>query len=96
MNSPSRHATDHAALLEELLALPVLNIDETIERRAVDAQGQLARAAHHRMPPVDLILAAVADRHHLGVLHYDGDYDILRSKTDLRFESVWLAPRGTL
>jgi len=48
------------------------------------------------MPPVDLILAAVADRHELGVLHYDGDYDILRSKTDLRFESVWLAPCGTL
>ena len=92
----ARHAAGHADLLEELLALPVLHIDETIERRAVDAQGQLARAAHHRLPPVDLILAAVADRHDLGVLHYDADYDVLRSRTDLRFESVWLAPRGSL
>ena len=38
-----------ADLLEELLALPVLHIDETIVRRAVQAQGQLARAAHHRV-----------------------------------------------
>ena len=91
-----RHAAGHAALLEELLALPVLHIDEAIERRAVDAQGQLARAGHHRIPPVDLIIAAIADRHDLGVLHYDSDYDILRSRTDLRFESVWLAPRGSL
>jgi len=47
----ARHAAGHADLLEELLALPFLHIDETIERRAVDAQGQLARAAHHRIPP---------------------------------------------
>ncbi len=92
----ARGPTDHAVLLEELLALPVLSIDETIERRAIDAQGQLGRAAHHRLPPVDLILAAVCDRHRLGVLHYDADYDVLRSKTDLRFESVWLSPRGSL
>lgn len=92
----ARGATDHAVLLEELLALPVLSIDEAIERRAIDAQGQLARAAHHRLPPVDLILAAIADRHGLGILHYDADYDVLRSKTDLRFESVWLSRRGSL
>ncbi len=92
----ARGATDHAVLLEELLALPVLSIDEAIERRAIDAQAQLARAGHHRLPPVDLILAAIADRHRLGVLHYDADYDVLRSKTDLRFESVWLSPRWSL
>ena len=34
--------------------------------------------------------------HDVGVLHYDHDFDILREKTDLRFDSVWLAPRGTL
>jgi hypothetical protein len=32
----------------------------------------------------------------IGVLHYDADFDILRAKTDLRFEGVWLAPRGKL
>ena len=92
----ARDAGDHSELLEELPALPLLQIDEEVERRALDVQRQLALFGHHRLPPVDLILAAIADRHEVGVLHYDSDYDILTSKTDLRFQSVWLAPRGTL
>jgi hypothetical protein len=92
----ARTARDHAELVEDLLALPLLHIDARIERRAIDAQGQLARAGHHRLPPGDLILAAIADAHDIGVLHYDADFDVLREKTDLRFASVWLAPRGTL
>ncbi len=92
----ARSAGDHAGLIDELLALPVIGIDEEIERRAVDAQRQLARAGHHRLPPVDLILAAIADRQNLGVLHYDADFDLIRAKTNLSFESVWLAPRGSV
>jgi predicted nucleic acid-binding protein len=92
----ARSATDHDELLRELMALPMLHIDTDVERRAVEAQRQLARAGHHRLPPVDLIIAALADRHSVGVLHYDHDYDILAAKTDLRFASVWLAGRGAL
>ena len=92
----ARSASDHAELVEELLALPLMQIDGEIELRAIDTQRQLARAGHHRLPPVDLILAVIADRHSLGVLHYDADFDIIGTKTDLGFESVWLAPRGTL
>jgi predicted nucleic acid-binding protein len=92
----ARSATDHDELLRELMALPMLHIDTDVERRAVEAHRQLARAGHHRLPPVDLIIAALADRHSVGVLHYDHDYDILAAKTDLRFASVWLAGRGTL
>ncbi|HVS28350.1 MAG TPA: PIN domain-containing protein [Solirubrobacteraceae bacterium] len=92
----ARAARDRGELLDGLLALPMLHIDEDVERRAIDAQRQLARAGHHRLPPVDLILSAVADTHGLGVLHYDADYDILAAKTDLEFESVWLAPHGSL
>jgi predicted nucleic acid-binding protein len=92
----ARSAGDHDELIEELLALPLVSMDEGIEDRAIDAQRQLAHAGHHRLPPVDLILAAIADRHGLGVLHYDRDFDLLRSKTDLDFESVWLVPRGEL
>jgi hypothetical protein len=29
-------------------------------------------------------------------LHYDHAYDLIAEKTDLRFESEWLVPRGTL
>jgi predicted nucleic acid-binding protein len=92
----ARNAPEHGTLLDELLALPRLLIDEETEARALDAQRQLARAGHHRLPPVDLLMAAVGDRHGVGVLHYDHDYDLIAEKTDLRFESVWLAPRGSL
>lgn len=92
----ARSADDHSLLLDELLALPLLHVDEDTEHRAIDAQRQLARAGHHRLPPVDLILAAIADQRGLGVLHYDADYDTIGKKTDLRFDSVWLAPRGSL
>ena len=92
----ARSADDHDELIEELLALPQVQIEEETERRAIDAQRQLARAGHHRLPPVDLILAAIADRHGIGLLHYDADFDVLGAKTNLRFESVWLAPRGKL
>ncbi|WP_216639732.1 PIN domain-containing protein [Mycobacterium sp. 1164966.3] len=92
----ARSSKDHDELLSELMALPMLHIDAEVERRAVDARRQLARAGHHRLPPVDLIMSALADRHGVGVLHYDRDYDTLATRTDLRFASVWLATRGSL
>jgi predicted nucleic acid-binding protein len=92
----ARNARDHDELLSELLALPRFSIDEAVEQRALDAQRQLARVGHHRLPPVDLLVAALADRYQLGVIHYDRDYDLLAEKTDLNFKSVWLAPVGTL
>jgi predicted nucleic acid-binding protein len=92
----ARNARDHAELLSDLEALPSVPIDERVETRAIDAQRQLARAGHHRLPPVDLIIAALADAHGLSILHYDNDYEIVSEKTDLRFDSVWLAPRGSV
>lgn len=92
----ARNAREHDQLLAELRALPHYGIDDTVEQRALDAQAQLARAGHHRLPPVDLLIAALADRHDLGVLHYDHDYDLIAEKTDLSFDSVWLAVRGAL
>jgi predicted nucleic acid-binding protein len=92
----ARSARDHEAVLGELLALPYFVVDSNVERSALDAQRQLARVGHHRLPPVDLLVAALAARYELGVLHYDRDYDVLAEKTDLEFDSVWLAPAGTL
>jgi predicted nucleic acid-binding protein len=90
------NAHDHDALLTDLMSLPNLTIDKRVEARAIDGQRQLARAGHHRLPPVDLIIAALADTNGLGILHYDSDYEIVSEKTDLRFDSVWLAPRGSI
>jgi len=79
-----------------LLSLPYFHIDVDVERRALDPQRQLVRIGHHRLPPVDLLVAALADRYDLAVLHYDRDYDVIAEKTDLTFTSEWLVPRGTL
>jgi predicted nucleic acid-binding protein len=92
----ARSTRDHTELLDELLALPRFAVDVQVEERAIDAQRQLARVGHHRLPPVDLIVAAVADVNRLGILHYDSDYDLLTERTDLSFKSVWLAARGSL
>lgn len=92
----ARNAREHDQLLDELLALPRYHLDDASEQRALDAQAQLSRVGHHRLPPVDLLVAALADRYELGVLHYDHDYDLIGEKTDLTFDSVWLATRGTL
>src|SRR5258708_7122349 len=92
----AQNASGHRELINELRALPWAMIDSAVERRAIDVQGQLARAGHHRIPPVDLLIAALAERHELGILHYDHDYDIILGKTDADFESIWLARAGSL
>jgi predicted nucleic acid-binding protein len=93
---PRSRLRENDQLLAELLSLPYYRFDEATEQRALDAQAQLARVGHHRLPPVDLLIAALADRNGLGILHYDHDYDLIAEKTDLTFDSVWLADRGTL
>ena len=92
----ARDAGEHSELTRRLLKLPFFTIDGSTERLALRAQEQLARNGHHRLPPVDLLIAALAHGHGLGVLHYDADYDLIGELTDLRFESRWIAPRGSL
>lgn len=48
------------------------------------------------MPPADLLIAAVADAHGLGVLHYDHDFDVIAARTSLDFRSEWLVAPGSL
>ncbi len=92
----AREARDHAEALADLRTLPHLPIDAEVEELSLAAQADLARVGHHRLPPTDLLIAALAARHGAGVLHYDADFDLLREHTCLGFDSVWLAPRGTL
>jgi predicted nucleic acid-binding protein len=92
----ARNLADRDALRARLDALPRFPLDADVERRVDDAQRQLTAIGHHRLPPVDLLVAAMADRHELDVLHYDSDYDVLAERTDLTFGSIWLAARGSL
>jgi predicted nucleic acid-binding protein len=92
----ARSAADRKALVARLDQLPRIAIDGEVERMALQAQRELAEVGHHRLPPMDVMIAACAHRAEAGVLHYDGDYDILAEHTSLVFESEWLAPPGTL
>jgi hypothetical protein len=58
--------------------------------------GNWLRVGHHRLPPTDIVIAACAHHAGAGVLHYDRDYDVLAQRTNLSFQSQWLAPAGTL
>jgi predicted nucleic acid-binding protein len=92
----ARSGADHAQLMAELGALPLAPLDAQVASLTLTAQAELAASGHHRLPPVDLMIAALASRHGLGVLHYDADYDRISTRSALSFESVWLAPQGSL
>jgi hypothetical protein len=51
-------------------------------------------AGAQRIPVVDYLIAAAAQETGAAVLHYDRDYDTLAEI--MGFESVWLAPPGSL
>jgi predicted nucleic acid-binding protein len=92
----ARSAADHQALMAQLDLLPRIHIGRDMERLALQAQRELALVGHHRLAPIDLLIAACAHDAGAGVLHYDSDYDIIATRTSLQFESEWLAPSGTL
>jgi predicted nucleic acid-binding protein len=77
--------------------LPWLWISERAERRAADLQLQL-RAAHQHLgvPPLDYLIAAVAEDHGASILHYDADFERLAANTDLAATVDALAPLGSL
>jgi predicted nucleic acid-binding protein len=92
----ARSGPARAAMVSDLMRLPRVGIDRDVEALSLQAQRELAEVGHHRLPPTDVIIAACAHAAGMGVLHYDGDYDLLVGHTSLTFESEWLAPRGSL
>jgi predicted nucleic acid-binding protein len=94
----ARESDHYARLAERLAALPAASGGPATLRLALDAQAQLAHTpgVSHRVKPVDLLVAAIAHEHALGVLHYDHDYDVIAEHSGLRVRSVWIAPRGSI
>lgn len=91
----ARSAADRKKLMTRFAKLPRITIDADVENLALEAQRELAEIGHHRLAPADVVIAACAHRAEAGVLHYDGDYDLLAKHTSLVFESEWLASPGT-
>lgn len=92
----AQSAADHDRVIADLIMLPWVDVTPAIARLAVQAQGELARVGHHRVPPADLMIAACAHAEGAGVLHYDHDYDRLAEHSGLDFRSEWLVPAGTV
>jgi predicted nucleic acid-binding protein len=92
----ARSGAHHKEIMDELDSLPRIRMTAEAETRAAQAQRELAAVGHHRLGPMDIMLAACAHEAGAGVLHYDRDYDVLATRTSLRFRSEWLAPTGTL
>ena len=93
----ARDAVDFAATEAALLACPWFPVEaaDWVEARRVfgvlAAQGPL----HHRQVKIpDLLIAAVAARHDVVLVHYDADYDLIAGITGQR--TRWAVPRGSL
>lgn len=64
-------------------------------RRALAVQRQLWRSGQVRAVGLpDLLIAAVAERERVTVLHYDGDYELITQVTAQ--PAHWVVPRGTV
>ena len=64
-------------------------------RRALDVQAALWRGGRMRaVGNPGLLVAALAERERVILLHYDGDYDLIAQVTGQPVQ--WVVPRGTV
>ncbi len=92
----ARSGADFDVLAERLSAVRPAPLTAATARAAQDAMRTLAHrsAGAQRIPVIDYLIAAAAQEIGAAVLHYDRDYDTLAEI--MAFESVWLAPPGSL
>lgn len=65
-----------------VVSMPVEYATPAAEDRAVEVLASLADGGHHRAPSVpDLLIAAIAERAGLVVLHQDKDFDLVAQIT---------------
>lgn len=84
------------SLAERLDIVRPAPLSTSVIRAAEAAMRALAHrsAGAQRVPIVDYLVAAAAQELGAAVIHYDHDYDTLAEV--LEFESIWLAPAGTI
>ncbi len=93
----ARDAEDYVQTEGDLGACPwyVVEPADWAEARRVWRELVQRGPLHHRQVKYqDLLIAAVAARNSLAVVHYDSDYDIIASVTGQ--PTRWAAPRGSL
>jgi predicted nucleic acid-binding protein len=90
----TRDSNEHDLLAKRLSSLRQAPVTQGVCAAALIASSALASANHPRVPVTDYLIAAAAAERGFGVLHYDHHYDTLAGA--LGFESVWIAPPGTI
>src|SRR5579864_8909922 len=63
-------------------------------RRALEVQATLRGGRIRAVGLPDLLIAAVAERERVTVLHYDGDYELIALVTSQQVQ--WVVPHGTV
>lgn len=77
------------------LAFPQIPIVQGDFDRAMEVMQELARRGAHRAVGLpDLLIAALAERAGLTILHYDADYEHVAGVTGQ--PTRWVAPRGSI
>jgi predicted nucleic acid-binding protein len=91
----SARGQDHRTIRSKLLSFPLVPTHQADWDRAIDVMSQLAESGRHRSAPIpDLIIAAVAERAGLTVLHYDRDFEMIASLTGQPVEAI--VPLGSV
>ena len=93
----ARDATDFDLTEQALLACPYLAVEaaDWTEARRVFRELAHRGPLHHRQVKIpDLLIAAVAARHGMTLVHYDADFDVIASVTGQPVR--WAAARGSL
>jgi predicted nucleic acid-binding protein len=76
-------------------AFPLVPTTQADFDRAADVMVELARRGQHRAVKLpDLLIAAVAERANLTILHYDADFEAVASITAQ--QTQWVVPRGSV
>lgn len=92
----ARNAIEYDRFETGLLAGRQVHADNRDWARALDVHRELARSGpgHQRSVRIpDLLIAAVAERHELPVVHYYEDYDRIAAITGQA--TRWIVPRGS-
>lgn len=93
----ARDIADFRATEAALLACPWFKVeaDDWDEARRIFGELAAREPLHHRQVKIpDLLIAAVAARNQLTVVHYDADFEVIAGISGQ--PTRWAAPRGTL
>jgi predicted nucleic acid-binding protein len=89
------NASRAQAVAARLDAFESIPMETELWERARESQTLLsANGDHRRVPPVDLLIGAAAERAGVPLVHYDRDYERLAQISAL--QQRWFVPDGAL